>query len=505
MIRVLLAEDELPLLRGIKHLIESMNPAFRVVCMALNGKEAVDYLTQHHVDAVFTDINMPILDGTALLQHIAENCPDVSSIVISGYDDFEYARSAMRYGAKNYLLKPIDKQELGALLDRLQAEIGIRSYTQKREFLTRLLFTGAPEEAGAANWNTAGLFYVCAGPHCDSDAGDTPSSEIWGKGQFLPCLCALLAPIGNVWTFWGKNVNEAIVVLEELGAQEQKPLAELARQALLLPESACPITIAVSGPVGRIQDLPRLAGELRRRVSRQGIYGESSVLWRDEDPPPIRISVAEVSRLALTAQKGLWEDFRGAARQIERRLSSGHATQAQVQGILEQAFAILQAETGNGGAQQMPREMEELVASSCDYDSLFTDFLSICGDVFHSVPFDTKNKQGLMVSVESYILDNISHPLTIKGLSQRFGLVAPYLSKLFKDYKGVSPTQYVQSVRMESAKKLLAECPQVLAKDIAASLGYSNALYFSKTFKKNVGLYPSEYRQKHKGQATKPV
>ncbi|MEG0617645.1 MAG: response regulator, partial [Oscillospiraceae bacterium] len=63
MIRVLVAEDEKPLLRGIVKMIENIDSLFSVVCAACNGKEAIDYLTQHDVDLVFTDINMPVIDG----------------------------------------------------------------------------------------------------------------------------------------------------------------------------------------------------------------------------------------------------------------------------------------------------------------------------------------------------------------------------------------------------------------------------------------------------------
>ena len=103
MIRVLLAEDETAIRRGITTLIETVNPLFRVVAAVKNGREAIDYLDKNKVDVVITDINMPIVSGVELMSYLHQNHPDVFVVVISGYDDFNYARSAIQYGSEDYL------------------------------------------------------------------------------------------------------------------------------------------------------------------------------------------------------------------------------------------------------------------------------------------------------------------------------------------------------------------------------------------------------------------
>lgn len=126
MIKVLIAEDEFPLLRGIARLIEKADPDFSVVMLAKNGKEVLEYLENHEVDVVFTDINMPIVDGLQVLKYIKEKHPQIISVVISGYQDFLYAQQAVRYEAKRYLIKPIENHELCALLKELKEQIGVR-------------------------------------------------------------------------------------------------------------------------------------------------------------------------------------------------------------------------------------------------------------------------------------------------------------------------------------------------------------------------------------------
>jgi len=97
---VLVAEDELPLLRGIKVMVERLNSNFEVIMCAKNGKEAIDFLKSNNVDVVFTDINMPLVDGLEVLDYVGKNMPQTQSVVISGYNEFSYAKEALKSGAK---------------------------------------------------------------------------------------------------------------------------------------------------------------------------------------------------------------------------------------------------------------------------------------------------------------------------------------------------------------------------------------------------------------------
>ena len=104
----------------------------------------------------------------------------------------------------------------------------------------------------------------------------------------------------------------------------------------------------------------------------------------------------------------------------------------------------------------------------------------------------------IMEEMENYIKKHMTEAVTAAELAERFGLVAPYLSKLFKEYSGYTPPQYLQKIRLDQAKKLLESEQNYLAKDVAEMVGYPNPLYFSKVFKKNIGIYPSEYRKKYR-------
>lgn len=126
MYKVLLAEDEEWILQGIRNIIDWEELGLSVVHMAHNGNEAIECMLKEPVDIIVTDINMPGMDGLTMLKKIREKNEKVRFIILSGYDDFQYAQTAIRLNVEGYILKPIDEDELTEVLEKaiqvLQAE-----------------------------------------------------------------------------------------------------------------------------------------------------------------------------------------------------------------------------------------------------------------------------------------------------------------------------------------------------------------------------------------------
>ena len=127
MFKVLIAEDEPPIMRMIKSTLESVDSDFKVTECCINGKNAVEKLKNEDFDIVITDIKMPIMTGIELAGWIYQNKPDTKVIIVSGYSDFEYARKALEYKVFDYLLKPISKDKVSELTARIKSEIGSKS------------------------------------------------------------------------------------------------------------------------------------------------------------------------------------------------------------------------------------------------------------------------------------------------------------------------------------------------------------------------------------------
>ena len=119
--KVIVADDEKLIANNIARKIEESNDAFEVVAKAGTGQEALALVQQLLPDVVFSDIKMPEMDGIELIERLKMRNPSVLTVIVSGYSDFEYTRSAIRYDAVDYLLKPVNPEDLKQLLYRLES------------------------------------------------------------------------------------------------------------------------------------------------------------------------------------------------------------------------------------------------------------------------------------------------------------------------------------------------------------------------------------------------
>lgn len=117
--KYLVAEDESLIRRNLVKKIDSLHLPFTLVGEASNGKDAILLIEEHFPDFIITDIRMPQTDGLELAQYIQKNHPGTRTIILSGYSDFSYAQSALRYGVKDYLLKPVTLESLSQSLQKI--------------------------------------------------------------------------------------------------------------------------------------------------------------------------------------------------------------------------------------------------------------------------------------------------------------------------------------------------------------------------------------------------
>lgn len=121
--QVIVVDDESLIARNIAKNIERVNPAFEVIQTFSYGTEALNYIHNAPPHLVFTDIRMPEMDGIALTKYLSEEYPFIECVIVTGYNDFNYARSALKHQVKDYLLKPIDKEELRICLATIETRL----------------------------------------------------------------------------------------------------------------------------------------------------------------------------------------------------------------------------------------------------------------------------------------------------------------------------------------------------------------------------------------------
>lgn len=123
---VQLVDDEPIIRNGLSKMIEWEKLGFEISCLAQNGKQALEQLEGEKVDLIITDIEMPIMNGLTFISQVRDlehNGPDREIIILTAYDDFEYAKTAIRYGVTEYVLKPIDSEELTKTLLQIKVNL----------------------------------------------------------------------------------------------------------------------------------------------------------------------------------------------------------------------------------------------------------------------------------------------------------------------------------------------------------------------------------------------
>lgn len=138
MYRILVVDDEPIGLNHVRMILEKKCPQFEIIGTAENGAEALELIRRDQPDILITDIRMPIMDGIALVSQVKKEFPEILSVIVSGYSEFEYAKSALRSGVCDYLLKPLVPSDMMALMERM--EIRLNSlYHEKRTQILRSL------------------------------------------------------------------------------------------------------------------------------------------------------------------------------------------------------------------------------------------------------------------------------------------------------------------------------------------------------------------------------
>lgn len=167
MIKVVIADDEPILLRSLKKSIESLDPEYEVTGQATNGQMALEMAEKLQPDILFTDIKMPVFDGLMLASFLHERKSKVRIVLISGYQEFEYAKKAITLGVEDYLVKPIHPLILSELLQTLKRKLKKTRYEEQLAYLQELIHVGRSERETHLfdHGKEFFLVYLCVGTY----------------------------------------------------------------------------------------------------------------------------------------------------------------------------------------------------------------------------------------------------------------------------------------------------------------------------------------------------
>ncbi len=481
MFKVMIVEDEPPIMRSVRSALERADSDFHVEKCCINGVEAKAALENEDFDIVITDIKMPIMTGIELAGWIHENKPNTMVILLSGYQDFEYARRALEYKVFDYIPKPLSRDNIKELTVRIKAEFSKNT--------SRTIADGEKYTV---------VMLACAGTYLLHGADVlTPGERFWADDMINSLMNRILQN-GEEYVFFNTNVqSERIIIISTDTMERQEVIVREFAESF--GESSLPLTIVYRAGV-KFKDAGQSIPLLREQLIKRLILGKSQLIPYSNTPETydniaIPYSKADIDAVTAAIRSGNTEAVKTNLKKLLLLMRDNSRTQEEVVGLLN---VILDTYTLNYPNKlkrpnsTVKREIVTAVAGFTSYEALLTDTASI----FMTLKTDDKNTgryAQLADEIEEYINKNYNKAITSETLSREFGFVPSYISRIFKRERGISPSEYVTRCRIQAAKDILIANPDIKIKEVANMTGFKEAYYFSKTFKRETGMWPTEF------------
>ena len=490
--KVLVVDDEPMAVRAICRIIEKSCPLFEVVGEAGNGEQALEQIRETIPDVVLTDIEMPLMNGLEMAKRAKDTCSDLCFVVISGYQDYEYMRQAIQSGVLDYLAKPIVPSAIIAMMERVREKLLEQFYERRNELLRRIGQGQAVIKEELARYFPFRLFY--AGLVRENGLprrfGSVGEPELFGTGQ-------------EAFSVYGRDSREQLFIipaailehrtirdyLEEAGSIQKQEGSYMTILYYSRPFTADVMAERVGGlyrglsalstvGVTQSQDLETMNSDIMKPMA-------SCIVQPDE-------LMRELERYASARQNDLVRKY------IEKAYDSwGKAgcPQLWMENASRRILYFLRRENARGDDWlDSEYQLEEVFYNATDMKMLRENLHSL----FFRFRFEQQEKPKVdspefFEGVELYLKEHISEPVSLQELSDHFAISQAYISKLFRKYAGRSFAQYLTRLRMEQAKQIMQDHPEIFVRDVAALTGYQDQFYFSRIFRSYEGMSPAEY------------
>lgn len=515
MYRVVVVDDERIIREGIAGIISRGNNRVVLQGVAPNGLEAYEMITQNPPDIVITDIKMPGLNGLQLIAKVQEVFPETRFIVLSGYGEFEFAKTAMQYGVKYYLLKPCIEQKLTEAINRIVEEIeeqkAKEEYVQKissdfkqvmpqlkaqflKEFVTNVAY-------GRKEWD---YYRNLFGLELESQKVRLILCQIEGETEFR-FLFALKKVaeevIGTKQVFLSTTIGEQVLLLT--GDFETDALIRLAEKIKkdFYGYYGLDVTIALS-EAGDIEHTQLLFRKTREYLKYRFYLGEGSIITKEDINDEKKIDqelIYDYDQISILVGSGNLRDVEEEVDRFFQRLSKAeYEMNVALTYCLNFYFAVIRqspAEKLNIYLKKIS-DLLEMKTLEQIHKSIKRIVLEITEINYQN---NTRRHNCQIQTMLSFIEQNLGNKeLSLKWLANELLYMnEDYLGKLFKKEMNERFSDYIMRLRMEKAKELMKNSAAKIF-EIAEKVGFGgNSQYFSQVFKKYTGNTPTEYKKMH--------
>lgn len=523
---VLIVDDEVQIRKGLQWKADWKEEGFQIVAEAENGKEAFSLIAEKSIDLLMTDVRMPVMGGIELAKQCKEYYPNIKVIVLSGYSDFEYVKNSMKGGVRDYLLKPVDPDELQEVLRRMKEELDQEKSKQvESDRLQRLVRSQLQEVQEQALLSLVKEEWQ---QHCilkeklkllklhsllqanvkaqfitveirDLNKHSHRVNEL--RTAFHMLCKEIVEDKPNLFSFYDPNYTnmmQFLLLIEKNDSNSTSCLAKTIQfnvKTLLKFETVIGIGNIVTGlaefKMGYISSL------LSWSQSQLGTH--SQVIDENVRKEGITsFSPALEKRITNAIEQTDMDRFK-----TELDLSLGLTTKQSVLSFSIGANRILfslisiakKYDMETTDMQRFIWECQQTIWELNAQRKVMNSLVQLANKIIEQVN-NTRITDGKLIvdGVRRYIDQHYGSDISLTTLSELFHINSAYLSEIFKVQTGRNFSEYLVERRMKEAKQFLKD-QHLKIIDVANLVGFSSSAYFSTVFKKHIGQTPVEYRK----------
>lgn len=494
MYKILIAEDEAIERDVIRFLLDQQDHGMQIY-EAANGQEALELLQKEPFDILFTDIQMPFIDGFALAEKAISLQPDISVIFFTCHDDFTYVKKALTLNAANYIMKPVDPEEFHTTISNAVSALRTRdaqnTILQSQERITRnYILRRLLEGANISNLQT---HY----PNTDFSFLDSCCRLVLIQPEDIPDSAPLLSlellneflPAGCFFLNLTSELN--VVFLTEPEHEEawyEGFAIELSSHLQHVIHAAC--TIVVSTSIPSPEDIALVYEETVQKLFKNSLIKDRST--------ETSVGVPEADDILNMMKKDIQiNDWKSLHIHIKLLIDSFKNVQpfsyiycrfmcTSALKILLDGFPLEERVHFNEYAAE--------ISGSFNLSSMESLLVQIADKLISlSRSKDSDTSLHILRVVKQYIQQHYADDLSLDILAKEVFISKSYLSKLFAEYHGYGINKYIKNVRMEKARELLLTTAMPIH-EISKRVGYSTDSYFCKSFMKEFGVTPDKFR-----------
>ncbi|SHJ45014.1 two-component system, response regulator YesN [Anaerocolumna jejuensis DSM 15929] len=490
MFKVIVVDDEPSALDHICTIIKNKNPEYEVIGTADNGLEALEMTRSLEPDLVISDVRMPLMDGIKLVSEIKNELPEIFTIIVSGYQDFEYAKGAIQSGTYDYILKPILPSNMKMVLEKL-AIILRKNYFLERKLIIHKLVNGKSCEENKIQKYFPYKEYYCA---------------IIRKNGLLRRFAAdsnveIYPESHEIMTIYGRDEMESLYILPKellVGKTFEEYITGVKEKGKTNNQYITLIYGNHSFPVSKLQEKVK---ELYRTLDTVSVVGLNQVLNIDN---PFLLKEIEFNSSAIKkvlenleclVKEQQYDKFKKELKRLYQKWLEEKKPQLWTEHISHQiiyivnkynkeAFSLIECEYMLEDTFFYAETIEELV------DNLLEIIFKYVRNSEEYYKVDTIE---FFNSILLYLENHLSEDLSLQVICKKFTVSQTYLSRMFRKYTSESFNQYLISMRMNKAIEIMQNDSEKYIKDVAAMVGYYDQFYFSRVFRSYTGKCPTDY------------